>query len=80
MTETIMVAIITGLFAVLGQYMLSRNQCKQRSIEEARREQQLLDRLDKLEEKVMLHNNVIERVYELEKCQAICKAKLGDDE
>lgn len=80
MTETIMVAIITGLFAVLGQYMLSRNQYKQRSIEEAKREQQILDRLDRLEEKVMLHNNIVERTYELEKSMAVCKAKLGDDE
>lgn len=76
MTETIMVAIITGLFAVLGQYMLSRNQYKQRSIEEAKREQQILDRLDRLEEKVMLHNNVVERTYTLEKEVAVLEEKV----
>ena len=77
MTEAIIVAIITGLFAILGQYMVAKSQNKQRAVEEARREQQLLDRLDRLEEKVNLHNNVIERTYELEKKVAVIEEKVS---
>lgn len=76
MTEAIIVAIITGLFAIIGQYMVARSQNKQRDITEAKREQQLLDRLDRLEEKVNLHNNVIERTYELEKKVAVIEQKV----
>lgn len=77
MTEAIIVAIITGLFAILGQYMVAKSQNKQRAVEEAKREQQLLDRLDRLEEKVNLHNNVIERTYELEKKVAVIEEKVN---
>lgn len=77
MTEAVIVAIITGLFAILGQYMVAKSQNKQRAVEEAKREQQLLDRLDRLEEKVNLHNNVIERTYELEKKVAVIEEKVN---
>lgn len=77
MTEAVIVAIITGLFAILGQYMVAKSQNKQRAVEEAKREQQLLDRLDRLEEKVNLHNNVIERTYELEKKVAVIEQKVN---
>lgn len=77
MTEAVIVAIITGLFAILGQYMVAKSQNKQRAVEEAKREQQLLDRLDRLEEKVNLHNNVIERTYELEKKVAVIEEKVS---
>lgn len=76
MTEAIIVAIITGLFAILGQYMVAKSQNKQRAVEEAKREQQILDRIDRLEEKVMLHNNVVERTYALEKEVAVLEEKV----
>ena len=76
MTEAVIVAIITGLFAILGQYMVAKSQNKQRAVEEAKREQQILDRIDRLEEKVMLHNNVVERTYALEKEVAVLEEKV----
>lgn len=76
MTEAVIVAIITGLFAILGQYMVAKSQNKQRAVEEAKREQQILDRIDRLEEKVMLHNNVVERTYALEKEIAVLEEKV----
>ena len=53
--ETILVSIITAGFAFLGVYMSNRKQAAL-----------VAYRLEKLEEKVDKHNNVLERMYRLE--------------
>ncbi len=53
--ETIIVAVITAGFAFLGVYMSNRKQAAL-----------VAYRLEKLEEKVDKHNNVLERMYRLE--------------
>ena len=53
--ETILVAAITAGFAFLGVYMSNRKQAAL-----------VAYRLEKLEEKVDKHNNVVERMYRLE--------------
>ena len=53
--ETIIVAVITAGFAFLGVYMSNRKQAAL-----------VAYRLEKLEEKVDKHNNVVERMYRLE--------------
>ena len=53
--ETIIVAMITAGFAFLGVYMSNRKQAAL-----------VAYRLEKLEEKVDKHNNVLERMYRLE--------------
>ena len=53
--ETILVAVITAGFAFLGVYMSNRKQAAL-----------VAYRLEKLEEKVDKHNNVLERMYRLE--------------
>ena len=53
--ETILVALITAGFAFLGVYMSNRKQAAL-----------VAYRLEKLEEKVDKHNNLVERVYKLE--------------
>ena len=67
MSETIVIAIIgflgTALGSVLGVIASAR----------------LTNyRLEQLEKKVNLHNNVIERVYELEKDEAILAQRVED--
>ena len=52
---TIVVAVITAGFAYLGVYSSNRKQMALMAY-----------RLEKLEEKVDKHNNVVERVYKLE--------------
>ena len=58
--ENILVAIITGFLAVLGTYVgnvtISRKKTREDAIREARRDQELADRLDRLEQKVDEHN------------------------
>ena len=53
--ETIIVSVITAGFAFLGVYMSNRKQAAL-----------VAYRLEKLEEKVDKHNNVLERMYRLE--------------
>lgn len=56
MTEAIIIAIITFVGSLIGNY-LSNN--KNQAL--------IAYRLEQLEQKVNLHNNVIERTYQLEK-------------
>lgn len=74
MSESIIVAIITGIFACFGTYLSNR---KSASLIEYR--------LKQLEDKVNLHNSVIERTYALEKTSAVreeeikvCQNRLKD--
>ncbi len=53
--ETIVVAVITAGFAFLGVYSSNRKQAAL-----------VAYRLEKLEQKVDKHNNVLERMYRLE--------------
>jgi len=63
--ETIVVAVITAGFAYLGVYSSNR---KQTAL--------VAYRLEKLEEKVGKHNNLVERMYKLEsRLEALEKQK-----
>lgn len=65
MTESVIVAIITGAFALLGTYLANR---KAASLIEYR--------LSELEKKVDKHNNVIERTYKLEERTELQEAEI----
>lgn len=67
MSETIIIAIIGFLGTALGSIL--------GVIASARLTNY---RLEQLEKKVNLHNNVIERVYELEKDEAILAQRVED--
>lgn len=67
MSETIVIAIIGFLGTALGSIL--------GVIASARLTNY---RLEQLEKKVNLHNNVIERVYELEKDEAILAQRVED--
>ena len=54
--KEIIVAIITGVCAVLGQWIISRNQSKNQKIEDAKRDQKHEDRLSVIEKKIDEHN------------------------
>lgn len=65
MTESVIVALITGAFALLGTYLANR---KAASLIEYR--------LSELEKKVDKHNNVIERTYKLEERTELQEAEI----
>lgn len=65
MTEGIIIAIITGACAVLGQWLISRQQAATRKVEEAKRDQKLEDRISALERKIDIHNGYAEKFAEI---------------
>ena len=66
MTESIIVALITGGLSLLGVYMANRKSSA------------LLEyRLGQLEEKMDKHNQVIERVYRLEERTELQEAEIN---
>lgn len=54
MSESIIVALITGAAAVIGNYLLQR-------ADRARLDQKTADRLDHLEKKIDIHNGYAQR-------------------
>ena len=60
MSEAIIVALITGVLALIGTYLSNR---KSASL--------LAYRMEELEKKVEKHNNLIERTYKLEEQSAV---------
>ena len=56
MSESIIVAVITAVGAVLGQWIISSASKRKQTIEEAKREQRLNDRLEQIERKIDEHN------------------------
>lgn len=81
MAESVVVAVITGLLAVLGTYVgnvtVSRKKTREDAIRDARRDQELTDRLDRLEQKVDEHNGYAKRFEEIGKDIAVIKTELG---
>lgn len=81
MVENIVVAIITGVLAVFGTYVgnvtISRKKTREDAIRDARRDQELTDRLDRLEQKVDEHNGYAKRFEEIGKDIAVIKTELG---
>ena len=66
MADTIIVAIIAFIGSLIGNYMVNnKNQAL------------IAYRLEQLEQKVNLHNNVIERTYELEKDVKVIETKMN---
>ena len=80
MPENIAVALITGVLAVFGTYVgnvaISRKKTREDAIREARRDQELKDRLDRLEQKVDEHNGYAKRFEEIGKDIAVIKTKI----
>ena len=65
MTDSIIVALITGVFALLGTYLANRKAAA------------LIEyRLDQIEKKQDKHNQLIERTYKLEERTELQEAEL----
>lgn len=67
MTEAIIVAVLSLCGTLVGAYMANR---KSSAL--------IAYRLERLEEKVNKHNNVIERTYELEKRVSVDEEKIAN--
>lgn len=64
MSEAVIGALITGICAVVGQLIITRQQTAKRRIDEAVRDAKLDDRLARIEERLDSHNSYAEKFVE----------------
>lgn len=76
MTESIIVALITALGAVLGQLIITSASKKRSAVEEAKREQRLNDRLETIEHKLDEHNGYAEKFSTVTTDIAVIKTEI----
>lgn len=74
----IIVGLITALAAVICQVIISLSGRSAAQRERQESNQIIVYRLEQLEKKMTLHNNVIERVYALERDTAVMQEKIKD--
>lgn len=72
----IIVGLITASGAVICQIIISLSGRQQAQKERAESQKLITYRLEQLEKKVDLHNNVIERTYKLEEDAAVIQEKI----
>lgn len=77
MSDAVIVGIITAVAAVVCQVIISMSGRSAAQRERAESNRLIVYRLEELEKKVTLHNNVIERVYALEKDMDVTKEKIA---
>lgn len=73
MSDAVIVAIITGLCAVFGQWIISRQQTAKKKIDDEVRAARLDDRLKGVENRLDEHNNYAKRFEEIQTDIAVIK-------
>ncbi len=73
MSDVVIVALITGICSVIGQWLISRNQNEKRKIEDAVRDARLEDRLKSVEKKLDEHNGYAEKFTSISTDIAVIK-------
>lgn len=77
MSSEIIVGLITAASAVISQMIIAYAGSKHGQVERAESQRLIVYRLEQLENKVTLHNNVIDRVYKLEQQAEVDKEKIA---
>ena len=69
MGESVLIALITGILAVVGSYAgnvaISQKKSQEDAIREAHHEQRQCDRMERIEEKLDEHNHYAEKLGEI---------------
>jgi len=76
MTENIIVAVITGMFAFAGVVLSNYTANRKNSIEQARRDTKLEDKIQELTDRVDAHNGMQDRIASIEKAIVRIDTKL----
>lgn len=66
-TENIIVAVITGLFAFAGVVLSNYTANRKNTIEQAQRDTRLEDKIQELSDRVDAHNGMQDRIASIEK-------------
>lgn len=75
-SENIIIAIITGLFAFAGVVISNWASNKKNNIEQAKRDTQIEDKIQELSDRVDAHNGMIDRITSIEKAIVRIDTKL----
>lgn len=75
-SDAVIVALITGVCAVIGNWIISRNQNKNRKTEDAVRDARQEDRLTRIENQLKIHNSYAERFGEIQTDIAVIKNEI----
>jgi len=73
MSEAVIVALITGVCAILGQWLVGRGQAKAKKADDAVRDARMEDRLRNVETKLDIHNGYAEKISEIQTDIAVIK-------
>ena len=73
MSEAVLIAIITGACAVIGQLLISRSQTAKRKVDDAVRDARLDDRLAGVEKRLDEHNRYAARFADIQTDIAVIK-------
>ena len=77
MANEVIVGLITAASAVICQMIIAYTGRKAGQAERAENQRLIVYRLEQLESKVTLHNNVIDRVYKLENQAEVMREKMN---
>lgn len=75
-SDSIIVAIITGMFAFAGVLISNYTSNKRNSIEQAKRDTKLEDKIQGLSDRVDAHNGMLDRITSIEKAIVRIDTKL----
>lgn len=76
MTENVIVAVITGIFAFAGVALSNYTATRKNSIEQAKRDTKLEDKIQELSDRVDAHNGMQDRIASIEKAIVRIDTKL----
>ena len=76
MTEGIIIALITGLCAVIGQWLITRKSREDDAAERARLDERTANRLASIEHKLDEHNGYASKIGEMQQDIAVIKTEL----
>lgn len=77
-TENIIIALITGCLSFAGVVITNTVSNKRNSIEQAKRDQKLDDKMQALSDRVDAHNGMLDRITNIEKSIVRIETKLED--
>lgn len=76
MTENIIVAVITGIFAFAGVALSNYTANRKNTIEQVKRDTKLEDKIQELSDRVDAHNGMVDRIASIEKAIVRIDTKL----
>lgn len=73
MSDAVIVALITGVCAIFGQWLVGQSQSKQQKADEAVRDARIEDRIQAVETKLDTHNGYAQKISEIQTDIAVIK-------